>query len=248
MAIQTRSSQNTEIQSVENDKTWSWSIQPLVTWIRILGVDLPESCSTSCQLRNRRLTIFYGIFCFVLNFLAQFEILYYIHVIQMEEEIFIDGEISFSTTTAILNYILDFWNYAINGAGIHLLFLLVIQPRWSGLIQIFQRCHIVYDYECYCRIRKLSLLGITYIIISVRFVKIYEKFYKSYYQVVHCVLGIYPFSVTRRSLHSCWVISPTHHRKLTVDIIDYLSNDSDNVIRRLVLCIISYFPVYSHGN
>ena len=182
MAIRASLSQSTETQSIESDKSWSWSIQPIVIWIRILGVDLPGSFSTSCQLR--RLTILYEILCFVGNLLGQFIILYYIglYVERTEEKIVITGEISFSTTTATWNFILDFWNCAVNGLGIHLLFLLVIRPRWSGLIKIFQRCHVAYDYECYCRIRKISLLGIAFIVISVRKInKIYNKGYKSFY-------------------------------------------------------------------
>ena len=173
MVTRASSSQSTETQSIERDKCWSWSIQPLVTWIRILGVNLPGSCSTSYQLltSNRRLAILYEVFCLVVNIFGQFEILRYIHLKRMEEKQFvIAGEISFSTTTANWNFIFNFWNCTIYGAGIHLIFLLVIRPRLSGLIQIFQRCHLAYDNECYYRIRRISFFSITYIIISVRMI------------------------------------------------------------------------------
>ena len=171
MAIGASSSlqQRTEkTQSIESDKCWSWSIQPLVTWFRILGVNLPESCSTSRQhWCSRTFNIVYGIFCFVANLLGQFEILYYMHVKRMEGKLQLAGEVPFNTETATWNLIIDFCNYAIHGVGSHIILLLVIRPRWSGVMEIFQQCHFAFSNQSFNRIRKISFLGIAYIVFLV---------------------------------------------------------------------------------
>ena len=177
MAIQASSSlpHNTETRSVENGKCWSWSIQPLVTWIRILGVDLPEVCSTSYQSRYRWWMTFYGIFCFAANALGQFEVFSFLHVLQTKA---LSGtperveEFDWTKTT-ILIYIIDFCNYSVNGIGTQIIFLVVIRSRWIDLMDIFQKSQVHFNGEHYSQIRKMSIIGIAYIIIVV---KIFFKF------------------------------------------------------------------------
>ena len=154
--------------SIGSDKCWAWSIQPLVIWIRILGVDLPGSCSTPSQLRNRRLLILYGIFCFIANLSGQFEIFFYLHAQRIEESFELSGQVLLSSTTATWNSIIDFSNYAIHGIGSHIIFLLVIRPRWNTLMETFQgSLQVAFKEESYKRTRKLSIIGVGYIIVLV---------------------------------------------------------------------------------
>ena len=175
MAIRASSSlpQNTETQSIESDKCWSWSIQPIVIWIRILGVDLPGICSTPRPLRNRRLMSLYAFFCFAANLLGQIDILNYLHVKRMESKL----ALAPSTVTATWNFIIDFCNYAINGVGAHILFLVVIRQRWNELMQIFQKSEVFFQLECFRRIRNLSFLMMAYVIFVVSQSHIFIKRY-----------------------------------------------------------------------
>ncbi len=169
MAIRAGSSslQETEAQSITITKCWSWSIQPVVVWIRILGVNLPDVYSTSCQWLNRCFMIFYGVLCFVANLLNVITILYYLHASRIEDKLEFEGGLRFDTAVATWNLIIDYCNYAISGVGIHLLFLVVIQPRWLGLLETFQRSQITLSGKYFNRMRKMSLLGIAYIIFAV---------------------------------------------------------------------------------
>ena len=81
----------------------------------------------------------------------------------------IDNLISFlDTSTAIWNMIIDFANYSIHGIGIHLILLTVIRVQWIDTIKTFQRLNVIFADENWIRIRKISFVGVIYVILQVR--------------------------------------------------------------------------------
>ena len=81
----------------------------------------------------------------------------------------IDNFISYlDTTTAIWNLIIDFSNYSIHGIGIHVILLIVIRAQWIDTIKTFQRLNVIFADENWIRIRKISFVGVIYVILQVR--------------------------------------------------------------------------------
>ncbi len=160
----------TETQLITINKSWSWSIQPAVIWIRILGVNLPDVYPTSFYWHYRGLMFFYGVLCFLANAFSQISILYYLYISRIEDQLEIAGGARFNTAVASWNLIIDFCNYAINGMGTQIIFLFVIRPRWYGLLETFQRSQVTLNDESFSRIWKISFLGIAYIIVAVSWI------------------------------------------------------------------------------
>lgn len=137
-------------------KCWSWSIHPLVIWIRILGVDIPGDVSTECS-RSRVFAFIYGLLCFLIHFAGQSDVLYVLYLGLMHDE----------SATASWNLNIEFINYTVFAISGHLILLVIIRPRWITMMERFQRLDFSFNYEYYVRIRKLSFYGVIFIIILV---------------------------------------------------------------------------------
>ncbi len=173
MAIHASSfSDETRIQPPHSSICWEWSIRPMIIWLRIIGVDLP-GCSTSSVQRNRRwLILVYRVICFLFHIFCQIHILHFMYPMLLRALLNnqIDNLISSldTSSTAIWNMIIDFANYSIHGIGIHLILLTVIRVQWIDTIKTFQRLNIIFADENWIRIRKISFVGVIYVILQVR--------------------------------------------------------------------------------
>lgn len=150
---------------------WEWSVRPLIIWLHILGVDLPDAIYSS-KSYCRWLSLAYRIFCFLLHTSGEINsLLYYllgtkndVHFLSLEQTY---GAI-YITTTATWNWAIDFINYAVHGIGIHVILVTVVRAQWVDLTKIFQRLQEILPDENYIRIRRLSSFGVAYIIFIVR--------------------------------------------------------------------------------
>lgn len=147
-------------------KCWSWSIQPIAVWIRILGIDIPNIFTKPSQ-RFRCFTFIYGTLCFLINVTGQGDILYFLHRQRMQNSLELLGGIHLNSTTSSWNFIIDFINYSIYSVGGHLILLVIVRPRWTAMVEYFTNAHLLFNEEHYVRVRKLSLWGIILIIILV---------------------------------------------------------------------------------
>jgi hypothetical protein len=146
---------------------WAWSIRPLIIWLRIIGVDLPDTSTPSTQ-RNRWHISVYRAFCFLLHASCQINILRYLFNTGLQVFLYQTDDLGFGTTTANWNWIIDFTNYTIHGVGIHLVLLTVIRFQWIDTMEIFQRLNAIFTEENYIGIRKISYCGVIYVIVLVR--------------------------------------------------------------------------------
>ena len=164
--------EETRIQPPYSSICWEWSIRPMIIWLHIIGVDLPDCSATSSVHRTRRwLILVYRIFWFLCHISCQIHILYYMYPMLLRALLHnqIGNFISYlDTTTAIWNMIIDFANYSIHGIGIHLILLTVIRVQWIDTIKTFQRLNIIFADENWIRIRKISFVGVIYVILQVR--------------------------------------------------------------------------------
>ena len=173
MAIHASSfSDETRTQQPHSSICWEWSIRPMIIWLHIIGVDLPDCSATSSVHRTRRwLILVYRIFWFLCHISCQIHILYYMYPMLLRALLHnqIDNFISYlDTTTAIWNLIIDFSNYSIHGIGIHVILLIVIRAQWIDTIKTFQRLNVIFADENWIRIRKISFVGVIYVILQVR--------------------------------------------------------------------------------
>ncbi|EFX88066.1 hypothetical protein DAPPUDRAFT_311619 [Daphnia pulex] len=145
---------------------WAWSIRPLIIWLRIIGVDLPDTSTPSTQ-RNRWHISVYRAFCFLLHASCQINILRYLFNTGLQVFLYQTDDLGFGTTTANWNWIIDFTNYTIHGVGIHLVLLTVIRFQWIDTMEIFQRLNAIFTEENYIGIRKISYWGVIYVIVLI---------------------------------------------------------------------------------
>ena len=146
-----------------------WSIRPLVIWIRILGVDLPADISNSiysCCRCGFILLRIYGVICLLFRAIGEIEkCLFFLYCKKTTFERV--GGVNYEwTTTATWNVIIDFTNYAVRSLGIHVMLVTVIRTRWIHfLMEISQRSTFVFTDENYVRLRRISFLGVVYVIL-----------------------------------------------------------------------------------
>lgn len=158
MAIRTGSSRQ------PSRKSWSWSMEPLVTWIRILGINIPD-ISTTTTSRHRWFFIFYGTLCFLINVVCQIDIICFFNSKSVDNSSKgVDGVIDTTKTATYWNSFTDFTNYSVYSLGGHLVLLIVIQPRWAKMTQCFQRTSLIFNDENFTRLRHITVFGIGYVV------------------------------------------------------------------------------------
>jgi hypothetical protein len=152
-------------QSPTSTISWSWSIRPLVIWIRILGVDLPDISNSLTRRYQWRLWI-YGVICFFSHAIGELDIIYFLHY-KSRACFERAGGVNYGTTTATWNTIIDYTNYAVHALAIHTVLVTVIRMRWIDLTEIFHRSSLVFTDENYVRLRRMSFFGVIYVILLV---------------------------------------------------------------------------------
>lgn len=171
IVMSTRTSSETSSFSEETSEQqiigWAWSIRPLIIWARILGVDLSDVSPSSDP--HQWLTVAYGIFCFLLHISGEINSIYYLYSTQtVHVSLEQSYGLLFVTTTATWNWTIDFINYVAHGIGVHVILVTVVQAQWKDLMKIFQRLQEDFLDENYIQIRRLSLIGVAYVILMVR--------------------------------------------------------------------------------
>ncbi|KAI9562832.1 hypothetical protein GHT06_010287 [Daphnia sinensis] len=159
------SSREREVESTTIN-CWTWSIRPLIIWLRFLGVALPD-VSTSSSLCHRWVMLAHGILCFSSHATGHIDILCYLFTKSEPGSLEQAGGSNYDTTTAKMNSIIDFVNYTVNGFGTHIIMLTVIRTRWIRLRNSFQRLEGVFVEENYIRIRNMSSMGVVSIILLI---------------------------------------------------------------------------------
>lgn len=170
MAIRVSSSSLLTDEEPQNQPTkcWSWSIFPMIIWMRILGVDLREiSADSSVQRHHRWLMFLYSGFCFLCHLAGQIDILCYLQRNQKQGSLERSGGLHFDTSTAAWNAVIDFVNYALHGIGTHVIMLTVVRKRWMDLMDTFHRSKDVFTHDKYIQIRKIATFGVAYVIFLV---------------------------------------------------------------------------------
>lgn len=151
----------------ETTKCWSWSIQPLVTWIRILGVDIPDVSRARVRRRHDWLFFFYGVSAFLLHAIGQIDVLYYVNSMRIQQLLQKTGTLGFGTATATWNYVIDFSNYVFYAIGGHLVLLLTIRSRWAAMMECFNQTQLTFDENFFIELRIFSKRGVTFVIFLV---------------------------------------------------------------------------------
>lgn len=146
-----------------SNKDWLWSIKPLVTWLKWLGVNL----SSGIQRNTSRCFVLYSIFCLLLFIVCQVFCLDYVLKNHKELSNIFVGEYGFNSDTSAWNIVLYFANFAAHGLGCHVILLSFFSSRWSSLIEAFQNLESFLSTESFIRIRRASLMGVCWIIIVV---------------------------------------------------------------------------------
>ena len=146
------------------EKDWLWSVQPLLTWFRYLGVDLlhaDQENSCPCFL-------IYRLFCLLLSIGNQVFCLCYVYNnVKNVSDKFISDK-GFNSDTFTWNSSIDYVNYAFHSIGCHLVLLCVVRTRFSSLVTSFQRLESFLNRDVVDAIRKICILAIFYVIIVVR--------------------------------------------------------------------------------
>lgn len=155
--------QTKDRQTLPTAECWEWSIRPLILWIRILGVDLPDGN----YRRHRWWMYVYGGICFSSHAISQCDILHFVLYEWKQVNNQESGELIHGTITATWNWIVDFMNYAIYGVGINFMLLTLIRLRWNRLKKSFQHFKIIFTEENYVRIRQMSSFSVIYAILLV---------------------------------------------------------------------------------
>lgn len=153
-----------ETKSTEK-RCWTWSIDPFIVLAQLIGVDLVPT-ATSCRLKW---TLFYRIFCLLMNAFVYFDflILFYHHFDEISHYFISEGEIV--TKTYKWNLSIDCYSFFIGNFGCHLILILIIRNRWPSLNVAFRQSEFLLDTNFCLKLRRLSLVGVAYITVGVRY-------------------------------------------------------------------------------
>lgn len=145
-------------------KDWLWSVQPLVTWFKWLGVDLINDNQTESR---RWWFVLYRIFCLLMIFAMEILCLNDIFSnLKKVSNVYVSDE-EFNTNTFAWNSAIDYANFAIHSTGTHLVLISVMRARWMSLVKAFQRLQPFFNDDFHVGLRKASILGVLYVIIVV---------------------------------------------------------------------------------
>lgn len=172
------------------EKGWLWSIQPLVTWAKWLGIDLSSGERQKCSWWF----VLYSVFVLFISISIQLPCLNYVIDNHKIISITFTIENSYNSDTFSWNTVMDFVNFAVHSLGTHVIFLSVFRARWNLVGETFQNLELFLKFSFFDRIRKASILGLVWIILLVStkqnvcsyftFKNTYFFFY--YFSILHC--------------------------------------------------------------
>ena len=146
----------------ENYSRMSHSITPLLIWLQVIGISLPDhqQSSSSSSCRSSLFSI-YGFFCFLLHLASQVYMISLLHNREFYALIMSVEEVKSDTVS--WNLFIDFINIAVIGIGSHFLLFFVVRGRWGRLLDAVMSCTPQLDSKFYDRLRKLSIFGSVYV-------------------------------------------------------------------------------------
>ena len=140
----------------------NWSFQPISVWLHLTtGINLWSSRISESKKKKC-----YQLFCLLFNVVIQLFVTW--HMFHNLKSVTKSSTVCESVTeTQMWNTVIDYLNYAAVPVSAHLILLTVIQPRWIFVINSIQHFINLFDLSFYVKLRRLSFLGIAYVILLV---------------------------------------------------------------------------------
>ena len=146
------------VEPQEVSRDFDHGFQPILSWLRIIGVDLKENQSNKCQ----HFFSFYRVGCFLFSISTHLMLFFYLLNNTNEKSIWLSLELD--SRTSIFVFYLDHISDFIHPVGIHFSLLLQYRKGWKALWNSLDAM-----YQCMApnlneKLRKISTIGIIYII------------------------------------------------------------------------------------
>lgn len=144
-------------------KCWNWSIRPLIVLAYFLGVDLTQSSKFGQKWKTA-----FSFTSLIIHaaFKVNSAIIFHAQLFQIAN--FYLGEGGNHSRTSLWNLVIDFINFEVCCFAIHLILVLHLRKKWSSLSKAFQYPTTLFDAVLYDRLRRLSFIGVAYIVFGVR--------------------------------------------------------------------------------
>jgi len=152
--------------SLTSEKTdLDWSTRPIITFMRIIGLDLNWSMSMSTW--RRWSSVIFGLFVLVTNVVIQI----YLMVVLLSNIVrfsnmydLADGQ----SWTSSFHIFIDYANYTVHSLSVHLIFCLFSRKRWPELKASVQNVQSHLKAISFGRLRKLSIALLLFVLTTVR--------------------------------------------------------------------------------
>ena len=144
---------------------FDWSIRPIITFMRIVGLDLNWSMSTSSW--RRWSSVFFGLLVLVANVVSGM----YLMVVLLSSITHVSnlyGWADSQSWTSSLHTFIDFANYTFHTLSVHLIVCSFSRKRWPELIASVQSVQSHLKAIPFGRLRKLSIALLLYVLTTVR--------------------------------------------------------------------------------
>ena len=150
------------VTQVAHKQNYSWSLNPIFIWMRLIGVEL--NCSRSPS--GRILLTVLG--CVSLLFSVASFVYGFIFLYHNRRHISIETQ---STNTFSLGLFISFTNFALRAISIHSDFFLRGRRNWPNIFAVLQQMELRVETnpKFHARIRLWSILSICYALLSVMF-------------------------------------------------------------------------------
>ena len=152
------------------DLDWSFGPQNYWLWLTT-GIDLLE------LKRNNKFCQF---LLLLLNIVVQIFIIRQLSYDVAFVNQFFDQSTTRQTMTRNLNLSIDYINWTSTSLMTHLSLLLVVRNYWPNLMRLYRLSVALFDRQFYFKLRRLSILGVAYVIISVS-ARNYHSFYLNHF-------------------------------------------------------------------
>ena len=142
-----------------------WSIRPIITIMRIIGLDLNWSTSTSTW--RRWSSVFFGLLVLVVNVVIEM----YLMVVLSSNISFVSNMYDWTdgqSWTSSLHTFIDYANYTLHSLSVHLIACSFSRRRWPKLIASVQSVQSHLKAIPFGRLRKLSIALLLYALTTVR--------------------------------------------------------------------------------
>ena len=144
---------------------FDWSIRPIITFMRIVGLDLNWSMST--LIWRRWSSVFFGLLVLVSNVVFGMYLMVVL-AINISRVSNLYGWADSQSWTSSLHTFIDFANYTFHTLSVHLIVCSFSRKRWPELIASVQSVQSHLKAIPCVRLRKLSIALLLYVLTTVR--------------------------------------------------------------------------------